>query len=68
MREFSENIEDCIFPSRSSNSRRKRQKADYSKPVLNLNQAIPNYPPLMVIKKAIIDETEKKFVLLLLLV
>lgn len=59
MREFSENIEDVYFPPIVKFKEEAAKRLDYLKPVLNLNQAIPNYPPPDVIKKAIIDETEK---------
>ncbi|MCL2294429.1 MAG: aminotransferase class I/II-fold pyridoxal phosphate-dependent enzyme [Spirochaetes bacterium] len=59
MNKFTKNIEDTYFPPIVEFKAEAAKRLDYSKPVFNLNQAIPNYQPPDVLKKAIRDELEK---------
>ncbi len=59
MDQFTSNIEDVYFPPIVKFKAEAAKRLDYTKPVLNLNQAIPNYQPPDVIKKAIMDELGK---------
>ena len=59
MDRFTKNIEDVYFPPIVEFKAQAAKRLDYSKPVFNLNQAIPNYQPPDVIKKAIQEELEK---------
>jgi len=59
MNEFTKNIEDVYFPPIVKFKEEAAKRLDHSKPIFNLNQAIPNYQPPDVIKKAIREELEK---------
>ncbi|MCL2480791.1 MAG: pyridoxal phosphate-dependent aminotransferase [Spirochaetaceae bacterium] len=59
MNKFTKNIEDVYFPPIVKFKEEAAKRVDHSKPIFNLNQAIPNYQPPDVIKKAIRQELEK---------
>ncbi|MCL2793208.1 MAG: aminotransferase class I/II-fold pyridoxal phosphate-dependent enzyme [Spirochaetaceae bacterium] len=59
MNKFTKNIEDVYFPPIVEFKAQAAKRLDHSKPIFNLNQAIPNYQPPDVIKKAIREELEK---------
>jgi len=58
MDRFTQKIEEVFFPPIVKFKAEAAKRLDYTKPVLNLNQAIPNYQPPDVIKKAIRDELD----------
>ena len=58
MDRFTQKIEDVFFPPIVKFKAEAAKRLDYSKPILNLNQAIPNYQPPVVIKEAIKNELD----------
>jgi aspartate/methionine/tyrosine aminotransferase len=58
MDRFTKKIEDVFFPPIVKFKAEAAKRLDYSKPILNLNQAIPNYQPPAVIKEAIKKELD----------
>lgn len=58
MDKFTKNIEDTYFPPIVKFKEEAAKRLDKTKPILNLNQAIPNYPPPDVMKKAITEELD----------
>ncbi len=59
MDKFTKNIEDVYAPPIVKFKEEAAKKLDYSKPIFNLNQAVPNYQPPDIIKEAIKKELEK---------
>ena len=59
MNNFTKNIKDVYFPPIVDFKAEAAKRLDNSKPIFNLNQAIPNYQPPDIIKKAIKEELEK---------